>query len=253
MLSCVMSETTPIEMSETTASKRAITRDRIVRVAAELLAEGGRESVSTRTVAAAAGVQAPTIYRQFGDMRGLLDEVASFGFSTYLRGKTTRERAEDPVEDLRRGWDLHVGFGLANPAFYKLMYGDPRPGAEPTATLEAAEILRGLVRRVAEAGRLRVGVERAAHMIHAAGVGVTLTLIGAEPEDRDPVLSEATRQAILAAVTTNETAAADDEGDDRVANRAVALKAVLSETTELTPGELALLSEWLDRIADPAR
>jgi hypothetical protein len=32
----------------------------------------------------------------------------------------------------------------------------------------------------------------------------------------------------------------------------VALKAVLSEA-ELTPGERALLSEWLDTIADPAR
>src|ERR687894_2875278 len=169
-------------MSETTASKRAITRDRIVRAAAGLLAEGGRESVSTRTIAAAAGVQAPTIYRQFGDMRGLLDEVASFGFARYLRDKTSRERAEDPVEDLKRGWDLHVGFGLANPAFYKLMYGDPRPGAEPTAAREAAEILHGLVSRVAESGRLRIGVEQAAWIMRAAGSGVTLALIGTRPE-----------------------------------------------------------------------
>src|SRR5688500_8578642 len=152
-----MSETTATEMSGAAASKGAGTRDRIVRAAAGLLAKGGREAVSTRAVAAAAGVQAPTIYRQLGDMRGLLDEVASHGFSAYLREKTMRKRAEDPVEDLRRGWDLHVGFGLANPAFYALMYGDPKPGTEPTAAKEAAEILRGLVRRVAEAGRLRVG------------------------------------------------------------------------------------------------
>jgi AcrR family transcriptional regulator len=250
-----MSETVSTEMSGTAASRGAGTKGRIVRAAAGLLAEGGREAVSTRAVAAAAGVQAPTIYRQFGDMRGLLDEVASYGFSTYLRDKTRRERAEDPVEDLRRGWDLHVGFGLANPAIYKLMYGDPVPGTEPAAALEASEILHGLVRRVAEAGRLRVGVERAARMIHAAGSGVTLALIGAEPEDRDPALSEATREAILAAVITDETAGVYDEsdGDDRVANRAVALKAVLPETSELTPGERALLSEWLDRITDPAR
>ena len=227
-----------------------------MRAAAELLAEGGREAVSTRAVAAAAGVQAPTIYRQFGDMRGLLDEVASYGFSVYLRDKTTRERAENPVEDLRRGWDLHVGFGLANPTFYALMYGDPRPGAALTAAKEAAEILHGLVSRVAEAGRLRVGVERAARMIHAAGSGVTLTLIGTEPGERDPALSEATREAVLAAVTTDgpdeEATGGDDRG--RAANRAVALKAVLPEAEEeLTPGERALLSEWLDRLADPAR
>ncbi len=241
-------------MSEIVVTKRTNTRDRIVRAAAELLAEGGREAVSTRAVAAAAGVQAPTIYRQFGDMRGLLDAVASHGFSTYLQSKTSRERAEDPVEDLRQGWDLHIEFGLANPAFYTLMYGDPRPGAGSTAALEASEILHGLVQSVAEAGRLRVGVERAARMIHAAGLGVTLTLLGTEPEDRDPALSEATREAVLAAVTTDETdeAATTGGGRLRVTNRAIALKAVLPEAgAELTTGERAVLSEWLDRLSQP--
>ena len=222
-----------------------------MRAAADLLVDGGREAVTTRAVAAGAGVQAPTIYRQFGDMRGLLDEVASYGFSTYLRDKTMREREEDPVEDLRRGWDLHVEFGLANPTFYTLMYGDPTSGTESTAAVEAATILRDLVRRVAEAGRLRVSVERAANMIHAAGCGVTLTLIGARPADRDPALSETTREAILAAVTSDEPEDWKEQNDrDRVANRAVALKAVLPEAEKkLSSGEKTLLSEWLDRLS----
>ncbi|WP_406044464.1 TetR/AcrR family transcriptional regulator [Micromonospora sp. NBC_00898] len=57
-------------------------RDRIVRAAAALPAEGGREAVTTRAVSRAAGVQAPTIYRQFGNLRGLLDAAASYGFAT---------------------------------------------------------------------------------------------------------------------------------------------------------------------------
>ncbi|MEJ7842120.1 MAG: TetR/AcrR family transcriptional regulator [Rubrobacter sp.] len=246
-----MSEATVTQTGQTTSGKREGTRVRIVRAAAGLLAAGGRDAVSTRAVSAAAGVQAPTIYRQFGDMRGLLDAVASYGFSTYLHDKTSRERAEDPVEDLRRGWDLHVEFGLANPALYTLMYGDPRPGASPTAALQADEILHGLVQRVAEAGRLRVGVEQAAQMIHAAGRGVTLTLIGTDPEDRDPALSETTREAIFAAVTTEEAAetATGRACGSRAANHAVALKAVLPEAgAGLTSGERAMLSEWLDRI-----
>jgi AcrR family transcriptional regulator len=238
-------------VSEVTVDRRVGTRDRIVRAAADLLVDGGREAVTTRAVAAGAGVQAPTIYRQFGDMRGLLDEVASYGFSTYLRDKTMREREEDPVEDLRRGWDLHVEFGLANPTLYTLMYGDPTSGTESTAAVEAATILRDLVRRVAEAGCLRVSVERAANMIHAAGCGVTLTLIGARPADRDPALSETTREAILAAVTSDEPEDWKEQNDrDRVANRAVALKAVLPEAeNDLSSGEKTLLSEWLDRLS----
>lgn len=243
-----MNDTTLTKTNGTTASRRADTRDRIVRAAAGLLAEGGREAVSTRAVASAAGVQAPTIYRQFGDMKGLLDEVASFGFSAYLRDKTALERGEDPVEDLRRGWDLHVEFGLANPAFYALMYGDPRPGNEPTAALEAAEILRELVRHVAEAGRLRVGEEQAVQMLHAAGSGVTLTMIGVEPEERDPALSGMAREAVIAAITTDAPA----QAAPGPLGAAVHLRAVLPQTSALTDHEQALLQEWLDRLIHPA-
>ena len=46
------------------------------------------------------------------------------------------------------------------------------------------------------------------------------------------------------------------EGDrrERVAKRAITLKAVLPEAEAgLTPGERTLLSEWLDRLGDTAR
>ncbi len=61
----------------------------------------------TRAVSNAAGVQPPTIYRQFGDMQGLLDAVASDRFARYVRTKIARRRVEDPVADLRAGWDPH--------------------------------------------------------------------------------------------------------------------------------------------------
>ena len=227
------------------------TKDNIVRAAAELLAGGGREAVSTRAVAAAAGVQAPTIYRHFGDMQELLDAVASYGFETYLQEKGSREQVEDPVEELRQGWNLHVAFGLANPGFYTLMYGDPHPDAEHKAASRGFEALRMLVQRIAEAGRLRVGVERAAQMIHAAACGVTLTLLELKPENRDLTLSAQSREAVLGAVTLPQTTddAVKMDVQNRVISRAVALKASLSEVTALTPGERALLSEWLDRLS----
>jgi len=222
------------------------TRDRIIRAAATLLADGGRDAVSTRAVSAAAGVQAPTIYRGFGDMQGQLDEVASYGFATYLKAKTERELAEDPVEDLRAGWDLHVGFGVANPAFYTLMYGEARPNTAPAA-VRAQEILHSLVSRVAAAGRLLVSVERAAQMIHSAGSGVTLTLIATKPADRDPELSPRVREAILTSITTDAPSAIGGAG---AASHAIALKASLPGTdTGLTEAEQGLLTQWLDQIA----
>jgi len=219
------------------------TRERIIEAAAALLTEGGREAVSTRAVSAAAGVQAPAIYRIFGDKRGLLDAVASHGFAAYLRGKRALEKTDDPVEDLRRGWDLHVGFGVEHPAYYTLIYGEPRPGVESPAARQAAAVLADQVRRIAQAGRLRVSEERAAHLIHSAGAGITFELIGLAPERRDPALSTLARESIIAAVTTERPATSDG-----VTGKAIALRAALPGVDVLSTAEKALLAEWLERM-----
>ena len=112
------------------ASARDQTRTHLVEVAAKLLAEGGPDAVTTRSVALAAGVQAPAIYRLFGDKTGLLQAVAEHGFATYMTQKHPVDVDPDPVEGLRAGWELHVGFGLAHPELFRLMntalaVGDP--------------------------------------------------------------------------------------------------------------------------------
>lgn len=227
------------------------TRERIITAAIDLLTSGGREAVSTRAVSAAAGVQPPAIYRQFGDMQGLLDAVADHGFASYIESKLNRVRAEDPVDDLRSAWDLHVAFGLANPALYVLMYGESRTGSTPSAASRAADILDDLVERVARAGRLRVGAERAAAIIGASGVGVTLTLLARRPEEQDLGVSEMTREALFAALTVDGAAgtAPFDTPARRVAAHSVALRSVLSDVTDvLSPGERILLAELLDRL-----
>lgn len=221
-----------------------VARERIVGVAADLLARGGREAVTTRAVTAAAGVQAPTLYRLFGDKAGLLDAVAEHGFTAYLADKIPPDPHADPVDTLRAGWDLHVGFGLANPAVYALMYGEPRPGAAPPAAEAAFRVLRAHVRHIAEAGRLRVGEEQAAQLVHASGSGTVFALLALEPDRRDPALSTMAREACIAAVTTDEPTL-DAPGP---VGAAVALRAVLPEVTVLSAAERGVLTEWLDRI-----
>lgn len=221
-------------------------RRRIIDATTELLRSKGRDGVTTRTVSAAAGVQAPTLYRLFTDMNGLLEAVAADGFARYLARKHSQRLSDDPVNDLRRGWDIHVGFGLEHPEQYLLMYGQPVPGARRRTAEQAMERLRVLVERIAVAGRLSVGVEAAMGMVHAAGVGLTLNLIGTPPEERDPALPDRLREAVLTAITSDVP-----DGAPSVAQRAVSLKAVLGELPGLyTPGERALLDELLDRAAD---
>lgn len=224
-------------------------RDRIIVAAHTLLRDGGREALSTRSITAAAGVQAPTIYRLFGDKKGLLDAVAAHGFDTYVESEGRRELSDDPVEDLRAGWDLHIGFGLANPFLYSLIYGDPRPGDVPPAAGESGRILSMLIRRIAQVGRLRVTEERAADLMYAAGCGTTFTLIGMAEDRRDMGLSEAAREAFIEAITT-DALARPAAGAGSAVGAAVALRALLPRTSALSDTETALLEDWLERIAD---
>jgi AcrR family transcriptional regulator len=233
-------------MSDREAAAAGRHRERIIEVATGLLADGGPSAVSTRAVSAAAGVQPPVIYRLFGDKQGLLDEVAAHGFATYLASKSAIELSDDPVGDLRAGWDLHVGLGLASPALYTLMYGQPRPGASPPpAAVAALDVLAKHIGRIAEAGRLRIPEDRAVALVHAAGCGTTLTLIATPADRRDPELSAAAREAVIAAITTDPPATAP-QGP---AAAAVTLRTLLPRTGALTGPERTLMREWLDRIA----
>ena len=231
-------------------------RARILRAATELLATGGRDAVTTRAVSAAAGVQPPTIYRHFGDMQGLFEAVARDTLATYAREKASRPLTNDPVEDLRRAWDLHIAFSFAHPDVFALLYSGPSVAAFRPVIYEGVALLQGLVARVAEAGRLRVDVAHATDLIHAAGTGITITLAATPPEERDPRLSETMREAILTAITVPDSAEAPDEAPgaapaaERVAVHAVALRALLTEAPNvLSPAERQLLNDWLDRLA----
>jgi AcrR family transcriptional regulator len=230
------------EESETAG--REVSRQRMVEAAADLLAREGRDAVTTRAVATAAGVQAPTIYRLFGDKDGLLEAVAEHGYATFLAAKQADAGPHDPVEDLRAGWDLSVEFGLANPELYALMYGEPRRGTNSTAFHAGMQILLGRIHRLAAGGLLRVDEELAASLIHATARGAVLTWLSLPDDRRDPALLTAMREAMISAVTLDQPAV----HDTGPAGAARALRALLPEQTTLTSGERHLLGEWLDRL-----
>jgi AcrR family transcriptional regulator len=217
----------------------------IVDVAARLLQTGGAGAVTTRAVAAEAGVQAPAIYRLFGDKDGLIDAVAEHAFTTYIAGKHLSEITDDPVADLDAGWDTHIGFGLANPVLFALL-ADPQRGTRSPAAAAGIDILRVRVHRVAAAGRLRVTEPRAVNMIRAAGTGAVLTLLTVPPEDRDLGLADAVYRAVKHTVIT-DTPEVPSGGTPAAA---VALRADLANVVVLSGAERVLLAEWLDRITE---
>ena len=116
------------------ARRREQHRQRVIEAAIDLLERQGRDAVTTRAVAVAAGLQPPAIYRLFGDKEGLLDAVAEYGFAKFLAAKQDTAASADQIEDLRAGWDLAVEFGLSNPALYTVMYSEPAPARRPPST-----------------------------------------------------------------------------------------------------------------------
>jgi AcrR family transcriptional regulator len=229
-------------------SSRDRTRAQLVEVAAHLLATEGPDAVTTRSVALAAGVQAPTIYRLFGNKSGLLDAVVDHGFASYMARKHL-DADSDPVESLRAGWELHVGFGLANPELFRLMHTALRAPEGRAAAATGAGVLQARVHRVAEVGRLRVTERRAVELIQAAGTGVVLTLISQAGDERDDTLADTAWESVCATILTDASAAAITGS----AAAAVTLRAALPDLTTLTDAERALLGDWLDRIAESER
>ncbi len=220
-------------------------RERIIDAAIGLLADG-RESVTTRAVADAAKVQAPTIYRLFGDKEGLLDAVAEHGFLLYLRKKPPLESTADSLEALRHGWDIHIEFGLSNPAIFTLMYGEPSRHHTIAAAARARAILQAHIHALAVAGLLCVSERRAADLVSAAGCGTVLMLLAMPPEERDLALSEAAREAAIAAITQKTPVARET----KPAAAAIALAAQLETVAVLSTAEKQLMKEWLERIAE---
>jgi AcrR family transcriptional regulator len=231
---------------------RAGTRDRLVEVAADLLRTEGRAAVTTRAVAEAAGVQAPTIYRLFGDKEGLLDAVAETEMTRFAAQKAVVIRAAaegeaGAVDDLRAGWDATIAFALDNPELYALM-SDPARGQGSPAVRAGVALLEERVHRVALAGRLRVAEPLAVQLIHAAATGALLSTIRRPAADRDHALVDAMRDAVLDRILT-PAERARTRHEPGLVERAVALRAHVADADRLSAGERSLLAEWLDRIA----
>ncbi|WP_432493663.1 TetR/AcrR family transcriptional regulator [Kineococcus gypseus] len=238
---------------------RDAARDRLVDVAADLLGREGPAAVTTRAVAAAAGVQAPMIYRVFGDKDGLLDAVAERAAEEFVATKARAARDEagrgaDPLEDLRAAFCAQVDFGVANPEVFRLL-GDPARVLRSRAARAGLEVLRARVHRVALTGRLRVPERRCVDLLQAAGTGVVQTLLATPADERDPGLVTSMWDAVVAAVLVEDagSAGAPAPAEQAGAAAVVAFRAMAPELPGLNAAERGLLVDWLHRAEAAAR
>lgn len=251
--------------NKVTLERKPDTRQALLDAAAELISAAPGQDIPLRAICDAVGVKLPTLYHFFGNKEGLLDAVIEHGFDLYLDVKESHESSGDPIQDIRDGWDAHVAFGLANPGFYALMYGQVTPGTRPSAQQRPTDILFKLASEAARQGRLATDAGRAVDQILAANVGVTLYLIAEKEPDLE--LSSELREATLAGITgegitgtahgsdiadspaTGKGAAAGDHPASRAALAGDLLRALGSGGTPLDDPEATLLKKWLHALS----
>lgn len=193
-------------------------------------------------------MQAPTIYRIFGDKDGLLEAVAEHVMATFVSAKAAVVEAAasddvDPLDDLRSGWQTQLEFGLANPALFRLLSDPTRVRSSPAAQA-GRRVLEARVHRVAAAGRLRVSEERAVGLMMAAGAGIITSLLATLTEQRDAGLADAMYETVLAQILTDAPARIES----RPLATVVAFRAVAPRLGALSEAERLLLVDWLDRV-----
>lgn len=120
-------------MSERTASGGAAQRERyhhgdlrraLLDAARHLLETGAPRGVTLRAAAQAAGVSAAAPYRHFKDREALLAAVMTEGFIELAEAtELARDEAPDPVSAYLAIGHAYLGFAVANPRLYRLMFG----------------------------------------------------------------------------------------------------------------------------------
>ncbi|MFF7679162.1 TetR/AcrR family transcriptional regulator [Actinacidiphila glaucinigra] len=153
---------------------------RILDAAAAILDEGGYEELSTREVAARAGVPIGSVYRFFSNKRAMADALARRNLDTYLAGVTDRLDALGADRGAAGGWrrlidvvvDQYVAMRRTVPGFALVSFAGPAPGpaVNDLANHLVADRLRALL--IAPLGSAGVAVTDDRRLRTAFVVGV---------------------------------------------------------------------------------
>ena len=128
-MSAVTSPTTRRQLS------RERTRFEILDAAWALCRSGGLASLNLRDLAAAVGMQAPSLYTHFGSKMEIYDAMFAQGYGAALDAmpvvRATRSRAE-AERQFRDGIHAFIDFCLADSARYQLLFQRTIPGFVPS-------------------------------------------------------------------------------------------------------------------------
>ncbi len=164
-------------------------KQRILDAARELFVRNGYESVSMRKIADKIEYSPATIYTYFKDKDEILDCLCEETFFK-LHQKQMAARQEttgDPLEELKKGMETYIRFGLDHPEDYIITFilrraRQEQPSSPETRKAKTGQMcfdgLRNKVRRCMEEGKIRnADVEETSQALWAGIHGLTALLI----------------------------------------------------------------------------
>jgi AcrR family transcriptional regulator len=117
-------------------SKEAVRRT-ILDAAIRVLLEEGIAGLNMRRIASDVGCSTTVIYTMFGGKAGLVDALWVEGFERLWQAEEAVDTAADPLTRLGALGSAYRANALANPDYYRLMFGSAVPGFRPSP--EASE------------------------------------------------------------------------------------------------------------------
>ena len=117
-------------VTERRERERKEVREKILDAARELFVAEGYEAVTMRKVAEKIEYSPTAIYFHFRDKESLMRELCDADFAALSAEFQKIGRIPDPIERLRRIGRAYVGFAVAFPNHYRLMFMTPHPVAK---------------------------------------------------------------------------------------------------------------------------
>ncbi|WP_274556511.1 TetR/AcrR family transcriptional regulator [Streptomyces spiramyceticus] len=174
---------------------------RILDACAELLDETGYEDLSTRDVAARAGVPIGSVYRFFGNKRAMADALAQRNLDSYAERISSRI-AGIPAADWRRATDAvldeYIAMKRTVPGFGLVDFGVQIPVGDPAAGINhrVTDRLTGLLS--AHLGRKPDAALRRTMLVAVEAADALLQLAFRAQPSGDPDLIAETRAVLHA-------------------------------------------------------
>ncbi len=148
-------------------------REALLKAAETVLRRDGIAGLTLRAVAREAGVSHAAPTHHFGDLSGLLSELAAIGFQRFGAAMQAAVAAAPPAEEGLASARAYVAYAEANPGMYSLMFRNERLDYTRPALNAASEASFGALARSVGAeheGQITEGtlsLDEAGRIVHA--------------------------------------------------------------------------------------